>query len=100
MAGGLAFDQRGDLYYVDQTNGVYQCKRTSQCRLFVGVGNGTNQLGVPTNINFDHRSKYLWVADATGYIVAVSSKSGAVVKIPAVGGPSDPPFGIAPAPGS
>ncbi len=94
-AGGIAFDKRGNLYYVDQTNGIYRCVRTSRCALFA------TGFGDPTNINFDRNSKNLWVADATGYIDAVSAKTGAIeYTVKAVGGATDPPFGIAPEPGS
>lgn len=96
FAGGLAFDQSGDLFYVDQSSGIYRCKHTANCSLWVAVG---SELGVPTNINFDHKSKHLWVADATGYIDAVELKSRVVTRIQAQDGPSDPPFGIAPEPG-
>lgn len=99
-AGGIAFDQRDDLFYVDQTNGVFKCKKgTTQCGNLVPVG--PSGLGLPKNINFDYKSKYLWVADATGYIDAVDPQDGSIkLALPTVGGPSDPPFGIAPAPGS
>jgi DNA-binding beta-propeller fold protein YncE len=91
---GLTFDQHGDLYYVDQTSGIYKCKGTSNCVLFA------TGFGLPVNINFDLKQKHLWVADATGYIDAVDSKTGEILyKTPAIGGPTDPPFGIAPAPG-
>jgi DNA-binding beta-propeller fold protein YncE len=93
-AGGIAFDQSGDLYYVDKTAGIYRCKKTSQCALLPAV------FGLPVNINFDLKDKYLWVADASGYIDAVDPTTGAIVyQKAAEGGPTDPPFGIAPAPG-
>jgi DNA-binding beta-propeller fold protein YncE len=96
VAGGMAFDQSGDLFYVDQSSGIYRCKHTANCELWLGVG---SELGIPTNINFDHKSKFLWIADATGYIDAVDSHTGAVTRIQANDGPSDPPFGVAPEPG-
>lgn len=96
IAGGLAFDQNDDLFYVDQSSGIYRCTHTSNCKLWVPVG---SELGIPTNINFDYKSKYLWVADASGYIDAIDPK-GNVTRIPAQDGPSDPPFGIAPEPGA
>lgn len=94
-AGGIAFDKRGNLYYVDQTSGIYRCVRTSRCALFA------TGFGDPNNINFDHSSKNLWVADATGFIDAVNAKTGAIeYTVKAIGGATDPPFGIAPEPGS
>lgn len=94
-AGGLAFDQRDDLYYVDQMAGIYKCaKGTSHCALFA------KGFGDPVNINFDLRQKHLWVADASGYIDAVDTKTGAIVsKTPTGSGSKDAPFGVAPAPG-
>ncbi len=74
---------------------MYKCKGTSNCKLFA------SGFGDPININFDYKSKNLWIADATGYIDAVNTKSGKLeYHEPAAGGPTDPPFGIAPAPGS
>jgi hypothetical protein len=93
-AGGLAFDQHDDMYYVDQASGVYKCKHASKCTLFA------TGFGDPVNINFDLKQKHLWVADATGYIDAVDPKTGDIVyKVQAQGGSSNPPFGIAPDPG-
>lgn len=93
-AGGIALDQRDDLYYVDKTAGIYRCSKTSRCTLFA------TGFGLPVNINFDVRQKHLWVADASGYIDAVDATTGKIVyQKAAEGGPTDPPFGIAPAPG-
>ncbi len=95
---GLALDQHHDLYYVDQTpgmhNGVWKCTGKS-CKLF----SKPNSFILPININFDMKQKYLWVADAAGYIDAVDKNGTVVYTTSAVGGPTDPPFGIAPAPG-
>lgn len=95
VAGGIAFDQHDNMYYVDQTNGIYKCRGTSNCALFaIGFGD-------PVNINFDHKHKNLWVADATGYIEAVNPETGAIeYTVKAIGGPTNPPFGIAAEPGS
>jgi len=93
-AGGILFDQRGNLYYLDQESGLYYCKKgVTQCSLFA------NGFGDPVNLNFDHRQKGLWVADADGYIWLVDPKSRQKTQYQAEGGPTDPPFGIAPAPG-
>jgi DNA-binding beta-propeller fold protein YncE len=54
----------------------------------------------PLNINFDLKHKHLWVADTGGYIDAIDPNSGKLLyRVQAQGGPSDPPFGIAPEPG-
>jgi DNA-binding beta-propeller fold protein YncE len=93
-AGGLAFDQHDDLYYVDQASGIYKCKHDSSCKPFA------TGFGDPVNVNFDLKQKHLWVADATGYIDAVDPNTGKIIyKVKAEGGSSNPPFGIAPEPG-
>ena len=94
-AGGITFDQHGNLYYIDQSSGVYKCSGTSNCKLFA------TGFGAPLNLNFDHRQKHLWVTDLTGYIDAVDPANGQIESsTPTQGGSSDPPFGIAPAPGA
>jgi hypothetical protein len=94
-AGGIAFDQNDNLYYVDQATGIYKCGGASECTLFA------TGFGDPANINFDHRYQNLWVADASGYIDAIDLVTGEIeYSLEGVGGPSDPPIGVAPAPGS
>jgi hypothetical protein len=93
-AGGIAFDQHDDMYYVDQTSGIYKCKHASKCGLLA------SGFGDPVNINFDLKQKHLWVADATGYVDAVDPKTGEIIfTMQTQGGSSNPPFGIAPDPG-
>jgi hypothetical protein len=97
--GGIAFDQSDNLYYIDQTYGIYKCQKTANCKQFATVDGWQ-----PVNMNFDHKAKDLWVADATGYIVEITGlnnpkKKMHVIRTPAEGGSSDPPYGIAPAPG-
>lgn len=100
-AGGIVFDQSGDLYYVNEItsgslySGIWRCSKTSACQLFTPMG----AFGEPTNLNFDYKAKELWAADATGYIDEVDPKTGSVTKISADGGATDPPVGIAPEPG-
>jgi DNA-binding beta-propeller fold protein YncE len=99
-AGGITFDQSGNLYYVDQLTGIYKCNGTSSCSIFAPIG-GSGGLVIPTNINFDNRiPQNLWVADAIGYIDAVNVSGLVVYTLQAIGGILDPPIGIAPAPGS
>jgi DNA-binding beta-propeller fold protein YncE len=91
-AGGMVFDQSGDLYYVDEASGVYKCQLTSNCKFFAGG------FGLPTNLNFDAKQKNLWVADAAGYIDAVNPETGYIeYETISIGGD---PYGIAPSPGS
>jgi hypothetical protein len=90
-AQGMAFDQRGNLYYVDQPVGIYRCYRTSHCRVF------SKRFDLPVALNFDQKDKLLWVADAGGYVDAVNSRGRTVYTLQLTS--SNPPFGIAPAPG-
>lgn len=92
--GGLAIDGQNNLYFVDQVTGIFKCNQASKCKLF------STGYGMPANINFDRNDKHLWVSDISGFIDAVNPVSGAILyKTSAAGGSSDPPFGIAPAPG-
>jgi len=102
--GGLAFDQSGDLYFVDSDTGteggaIYECTKTSasSCKAFsVGYPFGFVQ---PLNMNFDYHGKDLWVADLGGYIDEVDPSTGDIIyRYGSLS--SDPPFGIAPEPGS
>ncbi len=92
-AGGIVFNERGDLYYIDQSHGIYKCKGTSSCVLF---STGWKD---PTNMNFDNKGRHLWVADqgGFGYIAAVNPETGDVEYEILTAG--NGPFGIAPAPG-
>ena len=102
-AGGLAFDQSGDLFYIDRSGSmpaIVACKKISS------KGCTTNtfyQLLEPINLNFEKHDKVLWVADAAGYVDEFSVKVGkptiTFVQQYPVGSSSDPPFGIAPNPG-
>ena len=101
-AGGLAFDQSGDLFYVDRsssTPAIVACKHTSNCKTYK-----FNQLVKPINLNFNAHDKALWVADAAGYIDQFSVQPGSLkisfVMAYPVGSASNPPFGVAPNPGS
>jgi DNA-binding beta-propeller fold protein YncE len=99
FAGGLAFDRSGNLYYVDQLLGIFKCSGPSACSVFTPVALGG--LIIPTNINFDNRKiQTLWVADAAGYIDAVNVQGLIAYILDVLGGVTDPPIGIAPAPGS
>ncbi len=99
-AGGLAFDRSQNLYYVDQLTGIYKCSGVSQCALVTGVG-CSGCLVAPANVNFDNSDpQNLWVADAAGYIDAVSLTGTIEYQLNVLDGPTNPPIGIAPAPGS
>lgn len=90
--GGLAFDGSNNLYYVDETSGVYKCQGLSSCKLFA------SGFGTPVSINFDAGYKHLWVADATGFLDAVNPKTGQIESETA--SVNGDPYGIAPSPGS
>jgi hypothetical protein len=101
-AQGIVFDQSGDLYYVDQAFGIYKCVKTSNCVLWAANGPSGYGFGLPTNINFDYKAKALWLADASGYIWAISikghcghGKSGGLCVYQYTSQDGDP-FGIAP----
>jgi len=97
--GGVAFDESGNLYYVDELLGIFQCRGRSSCHLFVSIG-GLLGLILPTNINFDRRSpQSLWVADAGGYIDGINLEGIIVYLLEGLGGAQYPPIGIAPSPG-
>jgi len=99
IAGGLAFDRSGNLYYVDQLLGIFKCSSSSSCSLFTPIG--LSGLILPANINFDNRNpQNLWVADAAGYIDAVNLQGLIAYILDILGGITAPPIGIAPATGS
>jgi len=99
LPAGLAFDRRGNLYYVDQLLGIFKCTGPSSCTIFTPILLGG--LVLPTNINFDNnKTQNLWVSDAAGYIDAVNLQGLIVYLLDILGGATDPPIGIAPAPGS
>ena len=98
-AGGLAFDRSGNLYYVDQLLGIFKCQGPSSCSIFTPILLGG--LVIPININFDNsHPQNLWVADAGGYIDAINVQGVIAYILNILGGITDPPIGIAPAPGS
>ncbi|MGB8907518.1 MAG: hypothetical protein WCC84_02090 [Candidatus Cybelea sp.] len=91
LAGGMVFDQSGNLYYIDEALGVYKCRKTSHCKLF------PTTLGLPVNLNFDAGQRHLWVADALGLIYAVNPHTG-FIELKTISIDGDP-YGIAPSPG-
>ena len=100
-AGGLAFDQSGNLYYVDQLAGIFKCNGPSSCSLLTPIGGGIGGLILPTNINFDSSTpQNLWVTDGAGFVEALNLEGIISYVLQTVGGVLYPPVGIAPAPGS
>jgi hypothetical protein len=110
LAGGLAFDQSGNFYYIDtEAKTIYRCQKTSKCTPYVVGGPSGSQSDIeePLNMNFDYHSKNLWVADLDGYICGIPvtagqersrGKKGSITCTLSVGGSSSPPFGVAPEP--
>lgn len=103
-AGGVAFDQSGDMYYVVPAVGVYKCVKTSNCALW--ASNQQYGFSQPNFINFDYKSKDLWLSDAAGKLWAISLKGSCghgkykylcVYPYQSLDGD---PYGIAPVPGS
>jgi hypothetical protein len=94
--GGIAFDKHDNMYYVDQTKGVYKCAGLTSCTLL------TAGFGDPVFINFDDGWRHLWVTDAVNCTVdALNPNTGAVLAVHSVAGNEcDPPIGIALSPGA
>ena len=92
LAGGLAFDDSGSLWYTDQLAGLYKCVGTVSCAL-VTTGFFNALL-----INFDKGDKRLYVADGSGNLDYIDPSSPAklntFVKLPL----SDAPVGVAAGP--
>lgn len=101
-AGGLAFDQSGDLFYINRSGSmpaIYACHKLGPCTPYT-----FNNLYEPINMNFDKHDKALWVADAAGFVDEFSVKPGKltiteVMQYPLGSSKANLPFGIAPNPG-
>ena len=65
-AGGLAFDGGNNLWFTDQSSGLYQCVGVSSCTL---VASG---FGDPLGINFNKGATTLYLADPTTGIYAIT----------------------------
>ena len=57
FAGGIAVDKAGNLWYLDQYNGLYECSGTTSC---AQVATG---FGDPVFFDFSHADKALFIAD-------------------------------------
>jgi hypothetical protein len=96
FAGGVAFDNNGNLWYVDQEGqsnslpaGVYKCNRLSSCKLVFG---GFTD---PLFISFDTANANVYVSDVgAGIIYQCSIGSSSCVQLYA-SGYSNPPYGVA-----
>lgn len=96
--GGVAVDDAGNLYFVDQLLGIWKCTAPNSCVLFLQAGLGA--LLFPRNINFDNaQPQNMWVTDAAGYIDAVNLQGLLFYTLQTLGGALYPPFGVAPSPG-
>jgi len=99
-AGGMAFNNMGRLFYVDSTAGTLnRCTNNGSTWTCAVLQSGFMQ---PTMINFDAKWRHLWLADpGASTIYALDPVHGKILSsTPAHSAPSDPPFGIAPAPGT
>jgi hypothetical protein len=95
--GGLAFDKYDNLYYVDQTKGIFKCIGVSSCSL-LSAG-----FGDPLFINFDDDWSHLFVTDIVDCSVdAIDPHTGSVLATNSIGSSQgcDPPVGVAPSPGA
>ncbi|MEO6990503.1 MAG: hypothetical protein ABI346_06395 [Candidatus Baltobacteraceae bacterium] len=80
-AGGLAFDGAGNLWYADQSSGVYRCVGVMSCTLVVASSPSCTPgvtLCDPVMINFDRNFTTLFVADAGYGVYTVRSFGGGV----------------------
>jgi hypothetical protein len=98
---GMAFDKRNNLFYIVDVNtthhDIFKCKGTAECRPLA------THFFEPVMINFDNRWGFLWVDDAGvlegPLIESINPKNGHVISSFRAGSTTDPPFGIAHAPG-
>jgi len=99
---GMAFDRANNLYYVVYLSGsanhdIFKCKGTIHCRVL-----GSHFVG-PLIINFDNKWDFLWIDDVGGpegpLIESINPKTGYVTSSFRAGSSTDPPFGVAHAPG-
>jgi hypothetical protein len=98
---GMAFDKRNNLFYIVDVNtthhDIFKCKGTAECRALA------THFFEPVMINFDNRWGFLWVDDAGvlegPLIESINPKNGHVISSFRAGSTTDPPFGIAHAPG-
>ena len=96
FAGGIAFDQHDNLWYVDQYHGVYKCAGTSNCKL-------VNTLGIlqkhdAVYLNFNANDKSLYVADAGLGVIYRIGTAGDKRTVFARLKKKDPPFGVSTSP--
>lgn len=95
-AGGLAFNEANDLFYVDQTAGtVNRCSGHASCHVLA------SGFADPWGINFDSGWKHLWLTEfETGNIYALNPKTGAILSTTtSPDGSGSQLLGIAAAPG-
>ena len=99
---GIAFDGSGNLYYSvfaeSRNNGVYRCSGLSSCSLFF-------EAAAPEYLNFSQNFQDLWISVPGGgspgnALYEIDVASGKVVQEITAGlTPSNPPTGVAAAPG-
>lgn len=92
--GGIAFDGSNNLYYVDESQGVYKCTGLTNCALFA---TGPKE---PASMCFDEGWQHLWVTDIkAAEIYAFDPITGETLSTtPMEGGASNIAVGIAAAP--
>lgn len=95
---GMALDKTNDLFYVDDTaRAIFRCKGTAHCSVLAMY------FSKPLIVNFDRQGRFIWLDDVGvlegPLIESLDPKSGAVVSSFRAGSTTDPPFGVAHAPG-
>jgi hypothetical protein len=98
---GMALDKRNNLYYIIDVSpihhDIYKCRGTSHCRTLA------TDFAKPVMLGFDDKWGFLWTDDAGTLegplIESINPRDGQVVSSFRAGSSTDPPFGIAIAPG-
>jgi hypothetical protein len=91
FAGGIAFDDNDNLWYVDQYAGLYKCIGTLNCSLVKAEGGYWGSFGV---IYFNFNREFSAIFCAGSWIDTLNPTDYAVATFAQIG-PSDPPFGVA-----
>lgn len=98
---GMAFDRQSDLFYIvdvsSSDHAIFKCVKTSRCRQLA------TDFAKPVMLNFDAQRRFLWTDDAGvlegPLIESIDPQTGQVTSSFRAGSSTDPPFGIAHAPG-
>jgi hypothetical protein len=98
---GMAFDKGNNLFYIVDVStihhDIFKCRGTSHC------GRLATDFAKPVMLSFDDKWGFLWTDDAGvlegPLLESINPRNGHVVSSFRAGSSTDPPFGIAHAPG-